>query len=218
MIILDNKLPCLVVLVWQLSQTLNAEPEKIRFDHLSLEQGVSHNLVFSIHQDRHGLMWFGTMYGLVKYDGRQYTVYRHDPRDEHSISFNDVIAIYEDRQGKLWVGTWGGGLNKFDPASGKFTRYLHDPNDSTSLSYNIVWAICEDKFGEIWIGTEAGLDRLIAGSRQSEPREGAKEKFIHYSFESLRPDNFRKAAIRAIHEDRTGRLWVGTFGNGLQLF
>lgn len=217
MVILDNKLLCIGVLVWQLSQTLNAQPGKIRFDHLSLEQGVSHNLVFSIHQDRHGLMWFGTMYGLVKYDGRQYSVYRHDPRDEHSISFNDVIAIYEDRQGKLWVGTWGGGLNKFDPASGKFTRYLRDSNDSTSLSHNVVWAICEDKFGEIWIGTQAGLDRLIAGSRQSEPGNGAKEKFTRYSFESPRANNPRQAAVRAICEDRVGRLWVGTFGDGLQL-
>ncbi len=192
--------------------------QPVRFDHLSLEQGVSHNLVFSIHQDRRGLMWFGTMYGLVKYDGRQYTVYRHDPRDEHSISFNDVIAIYEDRQGKLWVGTWGGGLNKFDPASGKFTRYLHDPNDSASLSHNIVWAICEDKFGEIWIGTEAGLNRLIVDSRQSESSDVAKGKFTHYSFESVRANKPARAAIRAIHEDRTGRLWIGTFGSGLQLF
>lgn len=200
-------------------QLASAQP--IRFDHLSLEQGVSHNLVFSIHQDRHGLMWFGTMYGLVKYDGRQYTVYRHDPRDEHSISFNDVIAIYEDRQGKLWVGTWGGGLNKFDPAGGKFTRYLHDPNDSTSLGHNVVWAICEDQQGEIWIGTEAGLDKLVAGAQANEKDNGAvvsaKEKFTHYSFESLRPNNSRKAAIRAIHEDRTGRLWIGTLGGGLQL-
>ncbi|MGH7450202.1 MAG: two-component regulator propeller domain-containing protein [bacterium] len=197
-------------------QVASAQP--IRFDHLSLEQGVSHNLVFSIHQDRHGLMWFGTMYGLVKYDGRQYTVYRHDPRDKYSISFNDVIAIYEDRQGKLWVGTWGGGLNQFDPAGEKFTRYLHDPKDSTSLSHNVVWAICEDKFGEIWIGTESGLDKLVAGSQQSGRHDVVKETFIHYSFGSLRSDNSRKAAIRAIHEDRSDRLWIGTFGNGLQLF
>lgn len=222
MIILGRKQFCIGVLVWLLSQTLNAQPEKIRFDHLSLEQGVSHNLVFSIHQDRHGLIWFGTMYGLVKYDGRQYTVYRHDPRDEHSISFNDVIAIYEDRQGKLWIGTWGGGLNKFDPDSGKFTRYLHDSNDSTGLSHNIVWEICEDRYGEIWIGTEAGLDKLVAVTLPVEKHAGTvfftKEKFIHYSFDSLRPNNSRKPAVRAIHEDRAGRLWVGTFGGGLQLF
>ena len=94
----------------------------LRFERLSLEQGVALDLAYCMLQDRTGFMWFGTMYGLVKYDGRRHTVYKHDPADTSSLSFNDIITIHEDRAGYLWVGTWGGGLNRFDPATESFTR------------------------------------------------------------------------------------------------
>jgi ligand-binding sensor domain-containing protein len=213
----SRKTPLLIcAFVWQLAQSLHAQqPPTIRFDHLSLEQGVSHNLVFCIKQDRDGFLWFGTMYGLVKYDGRNYTVYRHDPGDELSISFNDVIAIHEDRRGYLWIGTWGGGLNKFERASGKFTRFLHDPNDSTSLSHNVVWDIEEDQNGTIWIGTESGLDKLV--EKHEDAGSSKIARFTHTRFNSLISTLPGKAAVHDIYQDRAGRLWIGTFGAGLHL-
>ena len=58
-------------------------------------------------------MWFGTKGGLNKYDGHEFTVYKHDPGNDKSLSNNIVTAIYEDDSGVLWIGTEGGGLNKF---------------------------------------------------------------------------------------------------------
>jgi len=201
-----------------LIQLSHAQPQQIRFDHLSLEQGVSHNLVYAIQQDRYGLMWFGTMYGLVKYDGRHYTTYRHDPRDPYSISYNDVIAIHEDRQGFLWIGTWGGGLNKFDRAGETFTRYLHDPNDSTSLRHNVVWTILEDQHGALWAGTEEGLDQLVSAAPTPTSADAGKIKFIHHQIPPINPKRKNPVSIRALYEDRAGRLWIGTFGGGLNWF
>jgi hypothetical protein len=33
------------------------------------------------------------------------------------------MDVCEDRDGILWVGTYGGGLNKFDPKTGRFEDY-----------------------------------------------------------------------------------------------
>ncbi|MGH7491025.1 MAG: sensor histidine kinase [bacterium] len=186
----------------------------LRFERLSLEQGAAFDLAYCILQDRTGFMWFGTMYGLVKYDGRRHTVYKHDPADTNSISFNDIIALYEDRIGHLWLGTWGGGLNRFDPATEKFTRFVHDPVDTNSVRDNIVWAICEDRAGNMWVGTQSGLDKLDFEAEIVSSATPAA-KFLHYR---LPPENTRRAgayAIRALLVDDDNRIWIGTAAGGL---
>lgn len=201
--------PILVLL--SMSPHLFAQTETFHFERLSLEQGVSHNLVYAMQQDHVGFMWFGTMYGLVKFDGRRYTTFKHDPTDSTSLSYNDVIALHEDRAGNLWIGTWGGGLNRFDPSTEKFTRYLHRAEDSNSLGENTVWAIREDsrEGGTIWIGHNDGADRLTFSAPE-------QARFEHFYFPVL-ADSSRRATVRAIFEDSKKRLWLGT-STGLAQF
>ena len=101
-----------------------------QFEHVSLEQGVANTLVWCIYQDRKGFLWYGTMYGLVKYNGYEYTTYRHDPADTSSLANDDILSICEDRNNFLWIGTYGGGVNRLDRSTGKFTRYLHNRRQS----------------------------------------------------------------------------------------
>ncbi len=184
---------------------------EIKFQHLSLEKGISHNLTYCILQDRAGFMWFGTLFGLIRYDGQRFDVFRNDPFDSTSISRDDILSLYEDRNGILWIGTYEGGLNRYDPDTGTFLRYQHDPDDSLSLSDNIVWAICEDRQGNLWIGTEIGLNRL-------EPDAGQPGRFERYFYDETDPKSLRDNHIRALHLDRRGRLWVGSNGGGLHLY
>ncbi len=73
----------------------------IRFDRMTVEDGLSQNVVLAIAQDWRGFMWFGTEDGLNKYDGYQFTVYKHDPADDATLSDNFISTIYEDRNGDL---------------------------------------------------------------------------------------------------------------------
>ncbi len=84
-----------------------------------------------------------------------------------SMSWEEIVAeargqddrvwpIYEDRSGILWIGTDGGGLNRFDPATGHFIHFRHDPDDPDSISSDYIWAIYEDALGILWIGTDGG--------------------------------------------------------------
>ena len=85
----------------------------IRFDRVTVGDGLSQNVVLAIAQDWWGFMWFGTEDGLNKYDGYQFAVYKHDPADDATLSDNFISTIYEDRNGDLWIGTRNG-LNRLD--------------------------------------------------------------------------------------------------------
>jgi ligand-binding sensor domain-containing protein len=78
-----------------------AQKDNVRFERISLEHGLSQVTVYSIIQDSQGFMWFGTQDGLNKYDGYNFTVYRHDPENRASLSHNYVISIFEDSGGSL---------------------------------------------------------------------------------------------------------------------
>jgi two-component system sensor histidine kinase ChiS len=118
----------------------------IKFDFISMEQGLSSALVMGIAQDPQGFMWFGTQDGLDKYNGYDFTVYRHNPDDPFSLSNNYIPTLYVDASGVLWIGTWGG-LNRFDAATERFSVYRHNPDDVTSLGDDKVQVILEDTSG-----------------------------------------------------------------------
>ena len=100
--------------------------QRIRFDRISLEQGLSQSVVNCILQDSKGFMWFGTEDGLNRYDGYEFRVYKTDPENHNTLSDNFVQSISEDPEGKLWIGTFAGGLNRFDRETEQFTRNRHD--------------------------------------------------------------------------------------------
>src|SRR5262245_48494731 len=122
----------------------HAAGKPIRFDHLSLEQGLSQSAVLCIFQDTRGFMWFGTEAGLNRYDGYGFTVYRHDPSDPASLPSDVVWAIDEDAAGDLWIGTEGGGIAVWDRKSDRFTRVRHEASKPGSLASDAVRALHVD--------------------------------------------------------------------------
>jgi ligand-binding sensor domain-containing protein len=62
-----------------------AQVETIRFERLTVEDGLSQNAVLTIVQDHQGFLWFGTEDGLNKYDGYQFTVYQNAAEDPSSL-------------------------------------------------------------------------------------------------------------------------------------
>ncbi len=75
----------------------------LTFDHLNADDGLSGRFVGAILQDAQGFMWFGTADALNRYDGRQFTIYKHDPEDASSLSNSGAMALYEDRRGDMWT-------------------------------------------------------------------------------------------------------------------
>jgi PAS domain S-box-containing protein len=184
-----------------------AQAVNLTFDHLPPDNGlVGINCVL---QDRKGFIWFCTQEGVNKYDGYNFTIYKHEPEQPNSLSDNWVSSLYEDSSGFLWIGTQTGGLNRFDRLTEQFTHYIHEPNDLNSLSDNRISTIYEDASGVLWIGTDGG------GLNQFNPDT---QEFTHYLHEPNNPNSLSDNRISTIYEDSAGVLWIGTNGGGLNQF
>lgn len=111
------------------------------FQHYTTREGLASNGVFSIYEDRAGIIWFGTGGGISRYDGKSFQNFTTKER----LSDNGIHTILEDKTGKLWFGT-SGGVCYYDGK--KFTVFQN--NDGKAI--NNVWSIIEDKKGNIWFG------------------------------------------------------------------
>lgn len=107
----------------------------IKFEHLSVDQGLSYNSVLDIIQDDQGFMWFATEDGLNKYDGYKFTVYKNIHNIPSSLSNNYVLDIHKEHNGTLWIIT-SSGLNKYDRAHDNFVVYLDTLPDATDVGSN----------------------------------------------------------------------------------
>lgn len=206
-----RKSSLLVLLLTFLSMVdIFAQQATVRFENVSLDEGLSQSTVLCIYQTSKGFMWFGTQEGLNKYDGYDFTIYRHDPVNTNSLSNDFIRAIVEDKNGNLWIGTDNRGLNRFHPATETFRRFLYHPDSTSGLNDNAILKVYIDDTGIIWIGTyEGGLNKLTFNQRSGEP------KFEHFLHDSLAPASLSSNHITALHRDRNGALWVGTFDGGL---
>ncbi len=181
---------------------------EIRFEQLSLEQGLSQSSVFAIMQDASGFLWFGTQDGLNKYDGYEFTVYRPDSEDPNSLGGHYVRALAVDSEGALWIGTFGDGLDRLDRTSGQVTHYENRRSSRYSLSSDIVLALYADRAGTVWIGTQAGLNRY----------DRERDRFVRYRHVEGNARSLSHDVVRVVYEDRDGVLWLGTEGGGLDRF
>ena len=89
------------------------------FRTLDIKDGLSHNTVNTILQDRQGFMWFGTKDGLNQYDG---LVFRTFQKENSSLGNNFITALHEDAEGNIWVGT-DTGVYIYNPRLEKFTPF-----------------------------------------------------------------------------------------------
>ena len=191
-----------------ISRISYSQNEEIQFEHLSVEDGLEQEYVLCILKDSKGFMWLGTEDGLNRYDGKEFKVYKHNPADSNSLSNNHVQAIYEDKNGNLWIGTYGGGLDKYEPATEIFVHYRHDPIRN-SISSDFILSIYEDKSGFLWIGTENGGINIF---------DRIKNRWISYQNDPENPNSISYNIVRAIYEDKERIFWIGTDGGGLNKF
>lgn len=176
-----------------------------RFQELGVGRGLDAMVVTSMLFDRDGLLWVGSREGLYRYDGYQASAFLPDLERPGHVSDVDVRSLYEADDGALWVATNTGGLNRRDPATGRFTQFHHDSRDPRSLSDESVYCIGQDADGAVWIGTQSGLNRL-------DPDGRGFTRFYHDRGDTPRiSDNW----VYTLYRGPSGTLWIGTVGGGV---
>lgn len=139
----------------------------IRFERLIPEfRGAPSPGVSSILQDREGFLWFGTNFGLARYDGYRFDFFSPPADPEKGSPLAVVYPVYQDGAGDIWIGTAGQGLFKFDREREAFQRFPYDRESGLGSGGGIVLAIQEDKKGDLWIGTR--IDGLLLLDRSTQ--------------------------------------------------
>ena len=151
--------------------------------------------VFTSFEDKEGNLWFGSINGLIKYDGKSF--YRYTRAE--GLSMPDVRSILQDSRGHLWFGGNGGGLTRYEPATdGKPATFFHFTESEGFISSGTNMRL-EDKSGNLWFSNGRGVIKYIP------TKDGQSGTFVHYTAaEGL------GGGVGGILEDNNGYLWFST--------
>jgi diguanylate cyclase (GGDEF)-like protein len=157
-----------------------------------------------LHQDSAGRIWAGTRNGLARYNPVTDDFTRFTPPAGPARQL-DIKAIISDGAKGMWLATWGG-VQHFDPDTGRFVQYFNRKDDPGSLARDDVNAIAVDARGGLWAATwPGGLDYLPPGSKQ----------FQHFRVDSPEAPDAKANNVRALQFDSQQTLWIGTEGGAL---
>lgn len=183
----------------------------IKADDEQREGRLSNNVIRAIRQDINGQIWIGTNGGglnkaLLKDDQEiteenlYFTHIKNVDRKKGTINNNSILSIHVDND-ILWLGTYGGGLNRFEPATGKAEHYT----DREGLANNVVYSILDDNDGNLWMSTNKGISKFDRSSK----------KFRNfYESDGLQSNEFN---IGAYYRAPDGELFMGGI-NGFNAF
>ncbi len=192
------------ILLLLLAPHLRGQPAHPLFQPISIQDGLSQVTVQAIHQDSKGYMWFGTRYGLNKYDGYEFITYHHDPIDSTSIDDNSIHSLFEDSKQRLWIGT-SHSLNYFNRELSTFERVIPDHPTLNNSEMGAIKRIAEDEQGNLWLARTNMLQVFNPETK---------------SVDSFLPKDERGNYLGEIGDlllDRKGRLWIGCVA-GIRLF
>lgn len=166
-------------------------------------EGLPHNSIYEIFEDRQGGIWIGTWSGgvaLINHSENDFKTYRHH-NHKNSISNNTVSSFIQLNKKELLIGTEVGGLNLFNLHTKEFAP-LNITNNDDILN---IKSLCKDKFGGLWVGTfRKGLWYRKAGDKT----------FTNPDKNSQSGKLLMSCSIYSLCPVDSG-LWIGTFQKGI---
>lgn len=172
-------------------------------------------MIYALREDSSGNIWVGTKgEGLYRMTpaGASYRIthFTHSDTDPWSLSDNQVYCVEEDDDGRIWVATYGGGINLLEDPAGE--RFIHAGNQMTHYPL--------DEAGRVrWLLYDRP-DRMLAATVDGllvfDPGVPARQMRFRL-VQKIPGDAASLGNNDIIHmlKDREERVWLATFGGGL---
>lgn len=206
----------------------------MKFKALSTNEGLSNSYVSTIVQDHLGYMWFGTLDGLNKFDGYEFTVYRHNALDSFSLPHSEIRKVVEDSSGALWIAT-NSGIARYDRNNDRFVRfpelgglyfrdlYLDRERRLWALhnDFLIQYDPVRDTFAvHDTIPSGEYLERIYQDTKGTIWIATYDHMYVYDDQNSrfLLQPNLKVKDARVIYEDHEGILWIGSRSEGLMAY
>jgi len=186
--------------------------------------GSFRNNTYSLFEDNDDYLWVGSKgYGLsvtteplnktsVNYTNIRFKRYEYSETDQSTIGNNNIYSICQDKQNNIWVGTYGNGLNLITDPHGKNLKFTRINQENSNISSNLVRNLHIDSAGNLWVATTFGLNFL-----KKENIEKGIFRFITFLHNPADNQSLNYNDVIHIFEDTRGRIWLGTFGGGIDL-
>lgn len=179
----------------------------------SFEHRITGGLPFTIAEDTLGNKWLGTKGGgllIFPPKGNRimetYSLYNSMGQTSSS---NNIFTIMRDTKNRMWLATFGGGLHLAERNGGelRFRQFTFQ-----NKHQNMMRSMIQDNAGLIWVGTNDGVvvfnpDELVLD----------KNKYTSLYLRKEGQQTFSHNEVKAVFEDSSGRIWMGTTGGGLNL-
>lgn len=197
----------------------------IYFKNIGVKDGLSYLSVMSIHQDKLGRIWFGTLEGISVYDGNSVErIKSGDNTRIYPILQNRIYTIVENNEGDIFIRA-DDAVAKFDFEKNEFA-YIQDSSATALASINgsIYVAIGDiiylwnEEIEEFSIFMKTGMDVVIndiyvdnKGDLWVGTRSGLYVKRASGGFESI----IQSKNIYTIFESSSNEMWIGTRMEGM---
>ena len=173
----------------------------MKFRRLDTREGLSNSMVGCIYRDSQGYVWFGTGYGLNRYDGYRFRTYFSYERDTTTLRNNRVDEIQEADGGRLWLKQ-GMNYSLYDPVTEKVDR-----NPGRWLNAQ---------------GVKGGIESLHIDSKKNYWVKTYEDGFYYFNPVTKKvshipfgygPNEFSKEfGVSAYSESEEGMILVSTYG------
>ena len=165
--------------------------QNISLSQWTAEDGLSSNNLTNVFQDSKGLLWISSFNGFMIYDGERIEVY--DINNLDILETDGFYTITEDENGVIYLGSQGSGIIKY--TDGRFSKI----EVSKGFLPKSVPTLFASTSGVLYIGSNnQGLFKI------------SNNIASQVDIPSL-----NKSTVSSIKEDRNGKLWIATEGEGL---
>lgn len=195
------------------------------------------SIIGCLYIDYESSLWLGTHKGFFRFRGNGFASY--GPQD--GLTSNFIFGITKDKEGNIWACSQNKGVFKYDTEGANGNAFT-PITKSKGLASDVTYSAITMPSGEVFIGTDRGLSKISNGKITNYTRkdglfsdsvncfmidhegrlwmaggrgltvmekDGGFKTFVIADFPNEKFD------VWALHEDRTGKIWAGTYPVGL---
>ncbi|MDZ7764565.1 MAG: two-component regulator propeller domain-containing protein [Melioribacteraceae bacterium] len=156
-----------------------------------MDDGLVQAQVDAIFQDSKGYMWFGTMGGVSRWDGKNFTNFE----TRNGLAALQIYDIAETSDGKILIACYAGGLSIYE--DDKITSFT----EADGLSTKWISVITIDNNGTIYLSGYDGILNIFDEGKITRHKLTSKKPFEGSVYDSYVTDD--------------NEIYFATFGHGV---